>query len=70
MSLLAKLKEARAELETPADPSLAPLQRVRGKVELDDFERVSLSLAGQPAPIGAWRSSWRSWAGRPCACAT
>jgi hypothetical protein len=40
MSLLAELKEARAELEVPADPWLARLQRVRGKVELG-LERVS-----------------------------
>jgi hypothetical protein len=40
--LLGKLKEAReAEIEGPADPWLAPLQRVRGKVEFDGFERVS-----------------------------
>ena len=41
MSLLGKLKAARAELEAPADPWLAPLQRVRGKVEFDGQERVS-----------------------------
>lgn len=41
MSLLEKLKEARAILEAPADPWLAPLQRVRGKVEFDGQERVS-----------------------------
>ena len=41
MSLLGKLKEARAELEAPVDPWLAPLQRVRGKVEFDGLERVS-----------------------------
>lgn len=42
MSLLQKLKEAKAELvEAPADPWLAPLQRVRGKVEFDGLERVS-----------------------------
>ena len=41
MSLLGKLQEARAEREVPADPWLAPLQRVRGKVELDGQERVS-----------------------------
>jgi hypothetical protein len=28
-------------METPADPWLAPLQRVRGKVEFDGLERVS-----------------------------
>jgi hypothetical protein len=41
MSLLGRLKELRAELETPADPWLAPLHRVRGKVEFDGLERVS-----------------------------
>ena len=41
MSLLGKLKAARAELEMPADPWLAPLQRVHGKVEFDGLERVS-----------------------------
>jgi len=41
MSLLGKLQEARAELDVPADPWLAPLQRVRGKVEFDGVERVS-----------------------------
>jgi len=41
MSLLGKLQEARDELEVPADPWLAPLQRVRGKGEFDGHERVS-----------------------------
>jgi hypothetical protein len=41
MSLLAKLKAARVELEMPEDPWLAPLQRVRGKVEVDGQERVT-----------------------------
>lgn len=41
MSLLDRLREARAELEAPVDPWLAPLQRVRGKVEFDGMERVS-----------------------------
>jgi hypothetical protein len=41
VSLLGKLKEARAELEVPADPWLVRLQRVRGKVEFDGLERVS-----------------------------
>jgi hypothetical protein len=41
MSLLGRLKELRAELETPADPWLAPLQRVRGKIGDDGLERVS-----------------------------
>ena len=41
MSLLGKLKAARAELDVPTDPWLAPLHRVRGKVEFDGVERVS-----------------------------
>jgi hypothetical protein len=41
VSLLEKLKVAAAELEAPADPWLAPLQRVNGKVEFDGMERVS-----------------------------
>jgi hypothetical protein len=41
MSLLGKLKAAKIELEAPADPWLAPLHRVRGKLELDGQERVS-----------------------------
>jgi hypothetical protein len=41
MSLLGKLKAARAELEQPEDPWLAPLQRVHGKVEFDGQKRVS-----------------------------
>ena len=42
VSFLAKLKAAQAEIEAPpADPWLAPLQRVRGKVEFDGLERVS-----------------------------
>jgi hypothetical protein len=41
VSLLGQLKTAGAELEAPADPWLAPLQRVRGKVEFDGLERVS-----------------------------
>jgi hypothetical protein len=41
MSLLGKLKSARAELEMPEDPWLAPLQRVRGKVGEDGIERIS-----------------------------
>jgi hypothetical protein len=41
MSLLGKLKAARAELEAPADPWLAPLHRVHGKIEFDGQERVS-----------------------------
>jgi len=41
MSLLGRLRTARAELEVPQDPWLAPLQRVRGKIEFDGQERVS-----------------------------
>jgi hypothetical protein len=41
MSLLEKLRIASTAVERPADPWLAPLQRVRGKVELDGQERVS-----------------------------
>jgi hypothetical protein len=41
MTVLGKMKEASAELEVPADPWLAPLHRVRGKVEFDGVERVS-----------------------------
>ncbi|SHG24120.1 hypothetical protein [Bradyrhizobium erythrophlei] len=41
MALLGQLKAARVELEAPADPWLAPLQRVRGKVEFDGLERVT-----------------------------
>jgi hypothetical protein len=41
VSLLGKLKEATAELEAPTDPWLAPLYRVRGKVEFDGLERIS-----------------------------
>src|ERR1700733_2095728 len=41
VSVLGKLKEARTALEAPADPWLAPLHRVRGKVEFDGQERVS-----------------------------
>jgi hypothetical protein len=41
VALLEKLKLARAEIECSADPWLAPLQRVRGKVEFDGLERVS-----------------------------
>jgi len=42
MSILGKLRAATAELNTqPDDPWLAPLQRVRGRVEFDGMERVS-----------------------------
>jgi hypothetical protein len=41
MSLLGKLRVESLEVEKPADPWLAPLHRVRGKVEFDGHERVS-----------------------------
>jgi hypothetical protein len=41
MSILGKLREERSAVEAPADPWLAPLHRVRGKVEFDGQERVS-----------------------------
>lgn len=41
VSLLGKLKAARVELDVPTDPWLAPLHRIRGKVEFDGVERVS-----------------------------
>jgi hypothetical protein len=41
VSLLGKLKAARAELEGPTDSWLAPLHRVRGKVDFDGVERIS-----------------------------
>ena len=41
MSFLEKLRFESAAVEHPADPWLAPLQRVRGKVEFDGQERVS-----------------------------
>ncbi len=41
MSLLEKLRAECLEVEQSADPWLAPLQRVRGKVEFDGLERVS-----------------------------
>jgi len=41
MSLLEKLRAECLELGSPADPWLAPLQRVRGKVEFDGMERLS-----------------------------
>jgi hypothetical protein len=39
--LLTKLRLAKAELEMPEDPWLAPLQRVRGNIEFNGQERVS-----------------------------
>jgi hypothetical protein len=41
MSLLEKLRIASTAVERAADPWLAPLQRVRGKVEFDGLERVT-----------------------------
>jgi hypothetical protein len=42
VSLLEKLNAAKAEFAEPAaDPWLAPLHRVRGKVEFDGLERVT-----------------------------
>src|ERR1700751_257270 len=41
MSVLGKLRAATSAVETPGDPCLAPLQRVRGKLEFDGQERVS-----------------------------
>jgi hypothetical protein len=62
VSLLGKLKETRAELDVPADPWLAPLQRVRGKVDFDGMERVSsqylldmLEVAQRSRTAGTYR---------------
>jgi hypothetical protein len=41
MSLLGRLRDAAVEAERVDDPWLAPLQRIRGKVEFDGLERVS-----------------------------
>jgi hypothetical protein len=41
MSLLGKLRAESLAVEAPADPWLAPLHRVRGRVEFDGQERVS-----------------------------
>ena len=41
MSVLGKLRAEVLKFDRPADPWLAPLQRVRGKVEFDGLERVS-----------------------------
>jgi hypothetical protein len=41
MSLLRRLRAESLAVEPPADSWLAPLQRVRGKVEFDGMERVS-----------------------------
>ena len=41
MSLLGRLHKETLALNCPADPWLAPLLRVRGKVEFDGLERVS-----------------------------
>jgi hypothetical protein len=41
VSVLGKLREESLATNCPADPWLAPLHRVRGKVEFDGMERVS-----------------------------
>ena len=41
MSLLGRLREECLAINCPGDPWLAPLHRVRGKVEFDGMERVS-----------------------------
>ena len=41
MSLLKKLRDESLTVNCPDDPWLAPLQRVRGKVEFDGMERMS-----------------------------
>jgi hypothetical protein len=40
-SFLEKLQVESAAVEHPADPWLAPLQRVRGTLEFDGMERIS-----------------------------
>src|SRR5213080_4666889 len=62
MSLLGKLRAEHLEAERPADPWLAPLQRVRGKVEFDGHERVSsqtlldvLQVAQRSRTAGTYR---------------
>src|SRR3954451_4102738 len=62
MSLLGKLRTASMAVERPADPWLAPLQRVRGKVEFDGLERVSsqtlldvLQVAQRSRTAGTYR---------------
>src|SRR3954452_1095418 len=62
MSLLGKLRAENLEAERPADPWLAPLQRVRGKVEFDGLERVSsqtlldvLQVAQRSRTAGTYR---------------
>ena len=44
MSLLERLRVESVAVEHPADPWLAPLQRVRGKIEFDGLERVSSQM--------------------------
>jgi len=44
VALLEKLRMAAIEAEQPDDPWLAPLQRVRGMVGFDGFERVSSQI--------------------------
>jgi len=78
MSLLEKLRAECLELGSPADPWLAPLQRVRGKVEFDGMERVSsqtlldmLEVAQRSRTAGTYRrvakGDGRAWLDR-CAC--
>ena len=62
MSLLNQLRAECLEMESPADPWLAPLQRVRGKVEFDGMERVSsqtlldmLEVAQRSRTAGTYR---------------
>jgi hypothetical protein len=63
MSWLNKLHEAQAKMaERQADPWLAPLQRVRGKVEFDGRERLSsqslldrLEVPQRSRTVGAYR---------------
>jgi hypothetical protein len=44
MSLLGKLRAASFAVEQPADSWLAPLQRVRGKVDCDGLERATTQM--------------------------
>src|SRR5438874_1762839 len=62
MSLLGKLRTASFAAEQADDPWLAPLQRVRGKVEFDGLERVSsqtlldvLQVAQRSRTAGTYR---------------
>jgi hypothetical protein len=62
MSLLEKLRAESLEVERPVDAWLAPLQRVRGKIEFDGQERVSsqtvldvLEVAQRSRTAGTYR---------------